>query len=302
MTGLNGLLNLNKPRGITSRDAVDLVARPLKKQKVRVGHAGTLDPLATGVLVLCVGPATRLIELVQDQTKVYRAVIRLGATSDTLDADGTVTPTEDATPVDASAVRRALDQQVGTISQMPPTFSALKVGGVRAYELARAGREVELKPRDVRIDRIDLLSCSWPLVEIEVECGSGTYIRSIARDLGESLGCGGLIEVLTRTRIGPFRLEDAIPADADHLRPEMIPGLLLPSAFAARDWPSVAIDEAQVRAIGHGQTIRLDPAALEGLGASDIALIGPDGGLVALAVADGLPGVLRPRKVLAAPR
>ena len=202
----SGVLNLNKPGGMTSRDVVDLVSRPLRKAKVKVGHAGTLDPLATGVLVVCVGSATRLIEYVQRMPKAYRTVVLLGARSDTLDADGKVEAVEDPPIPTEAEVRSALLTQVGTISQMPPQFSALKVEGKRAYDLAREGQAVELAARPVRIDQVELISYAWPRLELQVDCGSGTYIRSIARDIGEILGCGGLVEVLTRTRIGPFRL------------------------------------------------------------------------------------------------
>ncbi len=227
---LSGLLNLNKPIGVTSRDVVDRVSRPLRK--VKVGHAGTLDPLASGVLVVCVGPATRLIEYVQRMPKTYRAVVRLGATSDTLDADGTVVEAENPPVPTECQVREALASQVGTIEQLPPQYSALRVGGRRAYDLARAGREVELAPRPVEVHRIDLRLYEWPRIEVEVHCGSGTYIRSIARDVGEALGCGGLIEVLTRTAIGPFLLPDAL--DPEALTSETLPGLLRPRR---RRWP-----------------------------------------------------------------
>src|SRR4051812_7138067 len=193
-----GVLNLNKPPGATSRDVVNRVVQ--LERKLKVGHAGTLDPLATGVLVVCVGAATRLIENVQRMPKVYRTVVRLGARSDTLDADGRVTEVEHPEVPDEGGIRAAMADQVGRIAQRPPAFSALKVEGRRAYDLARAGRDVDLAPRPVRIDRIDLLAYAWPRLELEIACGSGTYIRSIARDVGEALGCGGLVDVLVRTR------------------------------------------------------------------------------------------------------
>src|SRR4051812_836312 len=174
-----GLLNLNKPIGVTSRDVVDRVSRPLRK--VKVGHAGTLDPLASGVLVVCVGAATRLIEYVQRQTKTYRTVVRLGARSDTHDADGLVTPVDGASDPGLDAVRAAIATQVGTIPQKPPEYSALKVEGRRAYDLARAGQSVDLAARPVTIHRVDLLGYEWPRLELEVECEGGTYVRSIAR-------------------------------------------------------------------------------------------------------------------------
>ena len=194
-SGLRGILNVNKPSGPTSRDVVNRVARILRR--VKVGHAGTLDPLASGVLIVCIGSATRLIEFVQRMPKTYRTVIRLGARSDTLDADGRVTEVEQPRIPDEGEVRRAVACQVGEISQVPPDYSALKVQGRRAHDLARSGQAVDLAPRTVRIDRIELVAYSWPRLELEIDCGGGTYIRSIARDVGEALGCGGLVEVLT---------------------------------------------------------------------------------------------------------
>jgi tRNA pseudouridine55 synthase len=285
-----GLLNLNKPIGVTSRDVVDRVTRPLRK--VKAGHAGTLDPLASGVLVVCVGAATRLIEFIQRMPKTYRAVIRLGATSDTLDADGTVVETVDPRVPGEDEVRQALATQVAVILQMPPDFSALKVNGKRAYDLARAGEEVTLAARPVTITRAELISYEWPRITIEVDCGSGTYIRSIARDVGEALGCGGLIEVLTRTKIGHFTIEDAIdPETLD--RATILAGLRAPvEAISALERREVSAEDAT--AIGQGREIVAESPA----GAGEIALIGPDGRLLAIAVGVDEGRRLAPRRVL----
>ena len=297
-TALSGVLNLDKPTGLTSRDVVDKVSRPLRR--VKVGHAGTLDPLASGVLVVCVGAATRLIEYVQRLPKTYRAVVILGARSDTLDADGRITPTPDP-PVPAEpAVRAALAAQVGTILQMPPQFSALKVAGRRAYDLARAGHEVDLAPRPVTIRRVELTAYAWPRLEFEVDCGAGTYIRSIARDVGEALGCGGYIEVLVRTRIGPFTLSDA--HDPRGLTAESIPGLLLPPAEAVAALPRLSLTPEQVPLVARGQALDAARLVLDGLpagpGPIEVALIAPDGSVAAIAEADVGAGVVRPRRVL----
>ncbi len=288
---MHGFLNINKPPALTSRDAVNLVVR-LVGRKAKVGHAGTLDPLATGVLVVAVGAATRLVERVQAQAKSYRAVIRLGARSDTLDADGTIVEVEDPPIPDEARVREALATQAGTIAQVPPQYSALKVGGVRAYDLARSGREAELAARPVRIDRVELIRYEWPALEIDVDCGSGTYIRSIARDVGELLGCGGMIDVLTRTRIGSFRIEDAV--DPRDLTIESLPGHLHSMVEAVPDLPRVVLDPTQVTLVARGQALdagRLDPAPPPG----EVALVGHDGALVALAVCD--MGRVSPRRV-----
>ena len=297
---MSGVLNLDKPGGMTSRDVVDLVSRPLRK--VKVGHAGTLDPLASGVLVVCVGQATRLIEQVQRMPKAYRAVIRLGATSDTLDADGRIEPNLDPDlklPAE-SEVRAALDGQVGLIQQMPPQFSALKVEGRRAYDLARLGESVPLVARPVRVDRIELIHYTWPRLEITVDCGSGTYIRSIARDLGEALGCGGLIEVLTRTRIGPFLLSEA--TNPVGLPIEAILAHLRPPVEALGDMPRLQLTPEQITLASGGKL--LDPARVAGaslLSPGEVGLLAPDGTLVA--IAEILPsGAIQPRRVfIAAP-
>ena len=239
----HGLLVLDKPAGITSRDAVDRAARWFPR-KTKIGHAGTLDPLATGVLVLAIGQATRLIEYVQAMAKAYRTSIRLGATSDTDDADGTVTMNPPAVPPNEAAVRIAINQFVGEVEQVPPAYSAARVEGRRAYALARRGDDVTLAPRRVRIDRIDIRSYAWPDLELDVHCGKGTYIRSIARDLGTALGVGGYVTALRRLRIGSFTVEQAVPLDAD---PETVRGKLLPMANALESLPSVSVSLDEVR-------------------------------------------------------
>lgn len=294
-----GLLNLDKPTGATSRDAVDRVVR-LVGRRTKVGHAGTLDPLASGVLVVGVGAATRLIEYVQRLAKVYRTTVLLGARSATLDVDGPITPTPDPVAPTEEQVRAVLATQVGTIAQVPPQFSALKVGGRRAYDLARAGREVELAARPVTIDRIDLLSYAWPRLELEIACGSGTYIRSIARDVGEALGCGGLVEVLTRTRIGPFALADAV--DPRDLTAEALRAHLRPAADALVALPRVPLTAEQVALVVRGRALdarRVGPGPAP-TAAGEVALLGPDGTLVAVGECDPRSGRLRPRRVLGA--
>ena len=285
----HGVLNLNKPIGLTSRDVVDRVARPLRK--IKVGHAGTLDPLASGVLVVCVGSATRLIEYVQRMPKTYFARIRLGATSDTLDADGRVVETVDPPIPSRDELNAALATQIGTIQQLPPDFSALKIKGERAYDLARAGKPVTLAARPVTITRAELLTYAWPFADVEIDCGSGTYIRSIARDLGESLGCGGLIEGLTRKRIGRFSLEDAVePTDLDR---ETIARLLRPSLDAVAALPQVRISVEDREAIVQGRSIGAETET-----SGEVSLIGPHGELVAIAEAIEDGTRLAPRRVL----
>jgi tRNA pseudouridine55 synthase len=281
----NGLLILDKPQGITSRDAVDRAARWFPR-KTKLGHAGTLDPLATGVLVLAVGHATRLIEYVQDMPKTYRAQIAFGATSDTDDADGTITPNPNAEPIAEPSIREALSPFIGDIEQVPPAYSAARISGQRAYDLARRGDEVNLSPRRVRIDRIEIVYCEWPQLELDVHCGKGTYIRSIARDLGASLGVGGYVATLRRTRIGPFTIDAAVSLDAT---PEEAQKHLLRPAAAVSHKPVVHVSKDEVRRLRQGQMI---PAS----GSGDVAVLDESGDLIAVGRIE--TAMLRPEKVM----
>jgi tRNA pseudouridine55 synthase len=280
---------------MTSRAAVDAVVR-LVGRKVKVGHAGTLDPLATGVLVVALGAATRLIEYVQRMPKTYRAGVRLGAVSTTDDADGEVSPVEGAAPPAEAALRAALAAQVGVIQQMPPQFSALKVRGQRAYDLAREGEAVALTARPVRVDRVEVLAYAWPDLEIEVDCGMGTYIRSIARDVGAALGCGGHITALRRTRIGTFCESDALKLT--DLSIDAIRAHRRPVADAVATLPRIVVDDDGLARIVRGQAVDAPGVALPAGG--EVALVTADGTLVALGEAAGEGGRVRPRKVFAA--
>jgi len=290
----SGLLNLNKPSGISSRSALNHVTRLLRK--VKVGHAGTLDPLASGVLVVCVGSATRLIESVQAMSKTYRVVIRLDATSDTLDADGEVLPFPSPVIPDLGQIEQALARQIGTIEQLPPAYSALKVNGVRAYSLARSGQTVVLNPRTVTIHQITILSFQWPRVELEIVCGGGTYIRSMARDLGDSLGCGGLVEVLVRTGIGPFTLDSAIEP-TDLTAASLLSELRL-SLEAVPDLPKIPLSMAQVAEVVLGKAVDISGLALDLSSAGNVALVDPLGELVAIGEVSPRGDRVQPRKVM----
>jgi tRNA pseudouridine55 synthase len=291
---VKGLLNVNKPSGMTSRAVVDHVVR--LRPGAKVGHAGTLDPLARGVLVICLGSATRLVEYVQRMAKTYRAVVRLGARSDTLDADGQVEELDSPHVPNEVEVRRAVAGQAGEILQVPPEFSALRVKGRRAYDLARSGRAVTLEPRPVRIDRIEVVRYDWPRLELEIDCGGGTYIRSIARDLGEELGCGGLIESLVRTRIGHFRIEDSVAPLG--LTGAALPGHLHPLRAAVADLPTIVLDSSQIADVAQGRFLAAASLALDSLPAGEIALLDSAGILVALARADHSQKTICPYKVL----
>jgi tRNA pseudouridine55 synthase len=292
---LTGVLIANKPTGVTSRDVVNRVARGVPGAKV--GHAGTLDPLASGVLIVCIGSATRLVEMLHQLSKSYRTVVHLGARSDTLDADGRIeVETSPQVPSDRE-VQEVLPPFLGQVAQLPPDYSALKVKGQRAYDLARAGQAVELAPRVVQIDRLAVLRYHWPLLELEIDCGTGTYIRSIARDVGEALGCGGYVESLIRTRIGPFTLDQAV--DPFTLSTDAIDRHMRPPLDALPSLPRVKLDRLQVEAVIQGR--RLPGCELSdgrAIPEGQVALLDPDGNLVALAEHNAMEGWLQPRKVL----
>ena len=219
-----GILNLKKPAGVTSRDVVNVVQRLVKPAKV--GHAGTLDPMATGVLLVCIGKATRLISLLQEAPKTYLAEFQLGQRSDTDDSTGEVEHLElPDNPPTEQQIQAGLIRFVGTISQVPPAYSAVKVSGQRAYSKARRGEEVTLSAKTVNVYEIQLLRYEWPSITLAITCGTGTYIRSIARDLGEQLQCGGLMSALERSSIGRFKVTSAIDADtltADNLQSHLV--------------------------------------------------------------------------------
>lgn len=212
------VIPINKPYTWTSFQIVSKIryhlSRRFNVKRFKVGHAGTLDPLATGVLLLCTGKATKRIEELQKQTKEYVAEIMLGATTPSYDMEHPVNETFPYKHITKEMVEEALKQFTGNIAQRPPLFSACKVDGKRAYDLARKGSDMELEPKQIRIDSIELLECDLPKITIKVVCGKGTYIRSLARDIGEALQSGAYLTALTRTRIGDYRLEDCITPEA----------------------------------------------------------------------------------------
>lgn len=210
---MDGVLNLNKPAGISSAAAVTKVKRLLPRG-VKIGHAGTLDPFATGVLLLLIGKATKLCENLMDQPKQYEAMIKLGATTETLDPTSEEIADAQAKPVVKEKVETVLKGFVGQIRQKPPVYSALKIAGKAAYARARDGEEVELEARLVSVYGIELMNYQWPSVEIRVDCGRGTYIRSLARDIGEALGTTGYLTALKRTAVGKFRIGDALTLES----------------------------------------------------------------------------------------
>jgi len=273
-----GFLNVRKPAGPTSHDIVAQVRRRLART-IKVGHAGTLDPFAEGVLVLCVGQATRLVEYLHEQPKRYRAMVRLGAVSSTDDPQGEITPTPGAAAPAESAVKAAMERLAGQIQQVPPAHSAVHVEGCRAYALARRGQVVELSPRAVTIHSLELLRYDWPTLQIDVRCGTGTYIRSLARDIGAALGVGGYCEALTRTAVGPFELAEAHPAEQLDLPRDLVDPLVVVSHLS-----SLRLDQRQLKDICLGRAIGLPQPAPAAPG-QQLVLLDPAGRLAAIAQA-----------------
>jgi tRNA pseudouridine55 synthase len=206
---MDGILNLDKPPGPSSAAMVNQIKR-LLPPKTKVGHAGTLDPFATGVLLILIGKATRQSDRLMNQPKQYEATIKFGATTVTDDPESPETVTPHAMAPAIEAVHAAVARFIGTIPQRPPAFSAMKIGGRRAYDLARRGKAVDLAPRPVRIDGIQIISYDWPYLKLTIDCGRGTYIRAIARDLGADLGVGGYLTQLRRTKVGSFIVERSV--------------------------------------------------------------------------------------------
>ena len=259
---INGWVVLDKPSGITSAHAVAKVKRALDAAKV--GHGGTLDPLATGVLPLALGEATKLVSYVMDGSKSYRFTVKWGEGRDTDDSEGAVTGTSDVRPATA-LIEAALPGFTGVILQKPPSFSAIKVDGERAYDLARDGAPPDLPPREVEIRRFVLVSAEDGSATFEMDCGKGTYVRSIARDLARELGTLGHVTALRRTRVGPFSEADSFSLDKlgelDHSAPPC--GLVLPIETPLDDIPAVAVMESEADRLRHGRPVFV-PRQLDG--------------------------------------
>lgn len=298
MTGsaVDGILNIDKPQGWTSHDVVAWIRRVLKVK--RVGHAGTLDPLATGVLLVCVGQATRVAEFLMASDKTYRAQIQLGTMTDTYDTDGEVLESRPLPPeLDRGAIWVAMGHFVGDIMQAPPAYSAIKQDGVPLHRRARRGEDVRPESRPVRIHSIQLVDWTAPCLTVDVTCDPGTYIRSLAHDLGQALGCGGTLSGLRRTRSGRFRVEDALSPEgvADAYRAGDLARHLHPMNAALSQLTPVPVTEEEIKRLRNGQPITGHPASLNRQG---YALSG-DGAVVAILRPDGDRGEWWPDKVFA---
>ena len=284
-----GLLNLDKPAGLTSRDVVNRVQRLMRP--VRVGHAGTLDPIATGVLIVCLGPATRLVPYLHRFSKTYIAQFLLGVTSETDDVEAELQPLPNPRSVSAEDVAAALPQFRGRLLQTPPAHSAVKVQGRPAYKRARRGESLELPPREVVIHRLELREFTEQRMTLEVECSSGTYIRALGRDLGQMLGCGAVMSELRRTAIGPFCVDQSLKVP--HLSRDQIVAGLQPARLAVDDLPSHTATEAEITTLRFGRRI---PARQTRPAGAEVIILDEQGRLIAIAEAMQ-EGTLAPRQV-----
>jgi tRNA pseudouridine55 synthase len=290
---INGWVVLDKPVGITSTHAVSRLKRIYNGKKA--GHAGTLDPLASGILPIAFGEATKTVSYVQDGMKAYRFTVRWGAETNTDDADGTIVATSDLRPT-PEAIERLLPGFIGTIEQVPPAFSAIKINGERAYDLAREGEAVQLQARPVRIDALRQVASRADETDFEAECGKGTYVRAIARDLGRQLGCYGHVTALRRTRVGPFTEDDAIPLEELDASPEAAREALLSVEAGLMEMPCVVVDRNHAARLRRGQSVLLRGRDAP-LGGEAYAACG---GIV-IAVGDVAEGELVPNRVFNLP-
>lgn len=264
---IDGILLLDKPAGLTSNAALQIVKRLFVASKA--GHTGSLDPMATGLLPICLGEATKLSGFLLDADKRYRARCKLGVRTRTADAEGEVIETRPVPALTESEVRAVLDAFTGTISQVPPMHSAIKVDGQPLYKLAHQGQEIERKPRSVQIYEIRLLGLEGDVLEIDVHCSKGTYIRTLAEDIGEKLGCGAHLSALRRTETGPFSLKQAASLlEIEHLAEEgtdSLDPLLLPMETALADWSQVRLSPQSAYYVCQGQAVLVPKAPGSGM-------------------------------------
>lgn len=289
-----GFLNVNKPLQMTSHDVVAYTRRHFRTLtgSRKVGHAGALDPLAGGVLIICLGAATRLSEFMMRGRKVYQAQITLGLSTTTYDSAGDITERRCADQIRRADIERALPRFIGEISQAPPMYSAVKVGGVKLYELARQGKTIPREPRAVTIHSIKLLSWRNPVLELEIECGAGTYIRSLAHDLGAALGVCGYLSALTRTASGAFKLSDSLALDAIDGSGEWLGRVTTPyDALAGFTRVMLGADENEE--LRHGRFVRRQPNI------ADAAVFAFDDARRLVAILEPRDDLWKPRKVFA---
>ncbi len=294
----DGLLLVDKPGGMTSHDVVAAVRKLVRP--LRVGHTGTLDPVATGLLVLCIGEATKIAGFIETQSKVYHAVALLGTETDTLDLTGRIIRQTSTEEISEDSIREAARSFVGEVDQVPPAFSAIKVDGVRAYALARRGENVPLKPRKVEIRRLEIEEVRLPRITFLLECSKGTYVRALCRDLGSALGVGGCMESLRRLAVGDFNISDAVPLDRLDKKEKVLEALA-PTSKALPHLPVLHCTAEQAGQIAHGMQLAVgERIACSADDASWAQALGPDGGLIAVGKLsrEGETVLFHPKRVL----
>lgn len=292
-----GFLNINKPAGMTSMDVIRIVRRLTGQRKV--GHGGTLDPDATGVLPICIGRATRFIDRFVQGRKVYEATATFGTSTDTYDASGRVTAKSDASTITREVIEAALPGFMGEISQIPPMYSAIKVKGVRLYKLAREGKEIEREPREVMVYGLDITSWDSPTLELRIECGSGFYARSVVHDLGQALGNTAHLGKLIRSQVGRFALGEAVTLEGleESTKAGDWEQMLHPIDTALLDLPAVVVDPFQEAAIAFGKSIQ-PGSRVSASDASQVRAYNRKGELIALMEHDPILDQLNPVRVL----
>lgn len=290
--GINGIINVDKPAGMTSHDVV-AVLRKISGES-RVGHAGTLDPMATGVLLICMGQATRVAEYLTEHDKKYRARIRLGVETDTFDATGNIV-SQQPVSVSREQLESALSSLVGKLAQQPPAFSAIKREGVPLYKLARQGIQVETEPREIEIYSIALLEFTSPELDVDIHCSKGTYIRSLAHDLGGKLGCGASLAALRRTASGQFSIEHAVPLQQlrDAFAGNYVEQFLNPIDEALLQYAAIVVEPGLVKRIQQGNSLASEKEFSTPL----LRVYSTRGELIALMERANSPNLWKPKKV-----
>ena len=292
---MDGIFNINKATGMTSHDVVAKIRKHLKQK--RVGHAGTLDPMASGVLPICVGQATRVAEYLSESGKAYQAEIIFGAATDTYDTEGTITSTASTADLNLAIIEETLEHFRGPQMQFPPLYSAIKIRGQPAYKRARAGEEIALEPRPIIIYSLEILDWIPPRLTLAIECSKGTYIRSLAHDLGTRLGCYAYLGALVRTRSGPFTLSESITIEqlADAVETNSVQQYHFPADKALEQYPAIKLDAETVERVKHGNTFYNPAANNPGL----VRVYDTNGDFLAIAEWDEEQKGWQPKKVFA---
>lgn len=293
---MDGIFNINKPGGMTSHDVVAIVRKFLKQK--RVGHAGTLDPLASGVLPICVGQATRVVEYLSESGKAYQAEIVFGTATDTYDAEGAITATASTAELGLKKIGETLEQFRGPQMQYPPLYSAIKIKGQPAYKRARAGEAIVLEPRSIVIYALEILAWIPPRLTLLIECSKGTYIRSLAQDLGIQTGCYAYLDALIRTRSGPFTLSESITLEqfVDAVETNTIQRYAFPPDKALEDYPAIKLDAETIERVKHGNAFNNEQANNAGLA----RVYDTKGNFIAIAGWNEEQEAWHPKKVFAA--